>query len=114
MLFTAGPLSIYTLVTDAKLPLNNLYYAVLTAAVPALLILGGQGRSLLGKLPSHSDLKTPVEITWWILGVLALLTGAVALNQDSKGRNGIAARIVACLSLIGMAAMPPIVVAATS
>ena len=111
MLYVAGPLSIATLATEAKLPLNKLYYALIAGAVPALLILGGQSRSLLSKLASHSDLKAPLEAVWWVLAVLALLTGAIAFNQDSQGKNPIGARIIACLSLLGMVAVPPIAVA---
>jgi hypothetical protein len=110
MLYVAGPLSIVTLATEAKLPLNKLYYALIAGSVPALLILGGQSRSLLSKLASHSDLKAPIEAVWWTLAVLALLTGAIAFNQDSQGKNPIGARIIACLSLIGMVAVPPIAV----
>jgi len=111
MLYVAGPLSIVTLLTEAEKPVSKLYYALIAGAVPALLILGGQSRSLLSKLASHSDLKAPLEAVWWILAVLALLTGAIAFNQDSQGKNPIGARIIACLSLIGMAAVPPIAVA---
>jgi hypothetical protein len=110
MLYVAGPLSIVTLATEAKLPLNKLYYALIAGSVPALLILGGQSRSLLSKLASHSDLKAPIEAVWWTLAVLALLTGAIAFNQDSQGNNPIGARIIACLSLIGMVVVPPIAV----
>ena len=111
MLYVAGPFSIITLFTEGEKPMSKLYYALIAGAVPALLILGGQSRSLLSKLASHSDLKAPLEAVWWILAALALLTGTIALNQDSQGKNPIGARIIACLSLIGMAAVPPIAVA---
>ncbi len=111
MLYVAGPFSLITLFTEGDKPMSKLYYALIAGAVPALLILGGQSRSLLSKLASHSDLKAPLEAVWWILAALALLTGTIALNQDSQGKNPIGARIIACLSLIGMAAVPPIAVA---
>lgn len=111
MLYVAGPFSIITLFTEGDKPMSKLYYALIAGAVPALLILGGQSRSLLSKLASHSDLKAPLEAVWWILAALAVLTGTIALNQDSQGKNPIGARIIACLSLIGMAAVPPIAVA---
>lgn len=110
-LFAHGPLAIVPMLHNKK-KFSILYYAMITALVPSLLILAGQGRSYLStKLPKHSELRTPVEAAWWIIGVLAAASGTRAFFLDARAEDAFGWRLAAWISLIIMVALPPISVA---